>query len=408
VTGANGFIGQNLVKKLKSHNKTVIEVDTHNIAQVLEDFPVVSEIFHLGAISSTTETDFEKITATNQLLSCQLLKKAIELDIPFTYASSASVYGTTRVEYCEGYANPSNLYAISKHSFDLIVENLLKDNPELKIYGARYFNVYGPGEDHKGDQASPVHKFYQQAITTGEINVFKGSKNFNRDFIYVDDAVNMTMLLETFEPGIYNIGTGVARSFLDVAWKVAKFTGASIVEIPFPESLKGHYQEYTCSDNQKFNKEFGDIYPCYSLEDGIEKFLETKKKIGFTNGCFDVLHIGHINLLKELSKKCDRVIVGIDSDEKVKSMKGADRPFNNENDRKEMLESLRFVDEVRIFHSKQGLVDLVSEICPSLMMVGDDYKGKEVVGSEYAKKLKFFKKMPGYSTTTIMLGNRVK
>tara|TARA_B100000131_G_C18054607_1_gene587845 strand:- start:315 stop:722 length:408 start_codon:yes stop_codon:yes gene_type:complete len=124
--------------------------------------------------------------------------------------------------------------------------------------------------------------------------------------------------------------------------------------------------------------------------------------IGFTNGCFDILHIGHINLIKHLKNKCDLVIIGIDSDKRVKQSKGSDRPFNSQQDRKLMLESLRFVDRVHIFDSEQELSNLVQLIQPDIMIVGSDYKNKKVIGSEHAKRLEFFEKIDGYSTTKIL------
>tara|TARA_R110000787_G_scaffold255073_1_gene360393 strand:- start:1014 stop:1442 length:429 start_codon:yes stop_codon:yes gene_type:complete len=123
------------------------------------------------------------------------------------------------------------------------------------------------------------------------------------------------------------------------------------------------------------------------------------KKVGFTNGCFDILHIGHIKLFQHLKNKSDRVIIGIDSDRRVKELKGPDRPINNAQDRKLMLESLSFIDEVIIFDSEEDLETLVESVSPDLMVVGSDYRNKHVVGSQYAKKLEFFDKINGYSTT---------
>ena len=131
-------------------------------------------------------------------------------------------------------------------------------------------------------------------------------------------------------------------------------------------------------------------------------FGKKNNMVGFTNGCFDILHVGHINLIKYLKQNCDFVIIGIDSDNRVKKLKGNDRPFNCQQDRKTMLESLRFVDRVLIFDSEQELTDMVKSINPDLMIVGSDYKNKKVVGSEHAKKLHFFEKLDGYSTTKIL------
>jgi D-beta-D-heptose 7-phosphate kinase/D-beta-D-heptose 1-phosphate adenosyltransferase len=124
--------------------------------------------------------------------------------------------------------------------------------------------------------------------------------------------------------------------------------------------------------------------------------------IGFTNGCYDILHVGHLYLFQKLREKCDYVIIGIDSDYRVKHLKGPQRPINKQEDRKLMLESLIFIDEVRIFDSEESLTDLVKQISPDLMIVGADYRDKRVIGAEYAKRLEFFEKIDGYSTTKII------
>jgi rfaE bifunctional protein nucleotidyltransferase chain/domain len=123
---------------------------------------------------------------------------------------------------------------------------------------------------------------------------------------------------------------------------------------------------------------------------------------GFTNGCYDILHVGHLRLLQYLKNKCEYVVVGIDSDKRVKELKGPDRPFNNEKDRKYMLESLTFVDKVVIFNSESDLINLVLSESPDLMVIGNDYKNRHVVGSEHAKKIEFFEKIDGHSTTRIL------
>jgi len=124
------------------------------------------------------------------------------------------------------------------------------------------------------------------------------------------------------------------------------------------------------------------------------------KKI-FTNGCFDVIHRGHLELF-EYAKSLGYLYVGIDSDEKVRQAKGKDRPYNKLDDRIKMLESLRFIDEVRSFNDTQGLEDLIKEISPDILVIGSDWRGKKVVGEQYATKLQFFERINGYSTTNIL------
>ena len=119
----------------------------------------------------------------------------------------------------------------------------------------------------------------------------------------------------------------------------------------------------------------------------------------FTNGCFDILHRGHIELFKYCKSLGNKLIVGIDSDKRVKYLKGDSRPINNENDRKLMLESLIFIDEVVIFNNKLSLEILIKSLNPDIMVVGSDYRNKKVIGSEYSKKLLFFERINEYSTT---------
>ena len=124
------------------------------------------------------------------------------------------------------------------------------------------------------------------------------------------------------------------------------------------------------------------------------------KKI-FTNGCFDVIHRGHLELL-EHAKSLGYLYVGVDSDEKVRRDKGKDRPYNLLGNRIKMLQSLRFVDEVRSFNDTRGLEDLIRGISPDILIIGSDWQGKKVVGEQYAKELRFFERIPGYSTTKIL------
>jgi rfaE bifunctional protein nucleotidyltransferase chain/domain len=125
-------------------------------------------------------------------------------------------------------------------------------------------------------------------------------------------------------------------------------------------------------------------------------------KLVWTNGCFDVLHRGHFEMLKYAKSLGDIVMVGIDSDEKVKKDKGFDRPFNSAEDRKFALESIKYVDKVLIFKSKEHLERLIEMLEPDYMVIGSDWKGKEVVGERYCTELKFFDRIEGYSTTNIL------
>jgi rfaE bifunctional protein nucleotidyltransferase chain/domain len=126
------------------------------------------------------------------------------------------------------------------------------------------------------------------------------------------------------------------------------------------------------------------------------------ENIIWTNGCFDVLHRGHIELFKYAKSLGGKLFVGIDSDKKVQKDKGLRRPINSEEDRKAMLECIKFVDQVFVFNSQQGLEDLIKYIKPDSMVIGSDWRGKKVVGEQYTKKLVFFDRIEGYSTTNIL------
>lgn len=280
VTGAKGFIGSHLADSLANpilcDKKEGIDVWPPDEIDIIFNGFDLDAVYHLGAISSTTETNTEKIVENNLALSCQLLEKCIASDIPFLYASSASVYGMGKHGFSEdAIMDPLNYYAISKCSFDSFVLQKIKDNPNSKIVGLRYFNVYGSGEDHKGNQASPVHKFINQARHQRVIKVFEESEKYFRDFVHVDDVVKITLAakeVSKIDPGIYNVGTGVARSFMEVADVIAELTNSKVETIPFPKKLKGKYQSYTCSDNEKTMLRF----PCasrISLESGIKMVL---------------------------------------------------------------------------------------------------------------------------------------
>ena len=130
-----------------------------------------------------------------------------------------------------------------------------------------------------------------------------------------------------------------------------------------------------------------------------------KSKIGFINGCFDVLHIGHIRMFEFAKKKCDYLIVGIDSDTRIKHLKGPHRPINNQKDRHEFLLSLKHIDKVFLFETDTELTSLIKSINPDIMIVGSDYRDKTVIGAQHAKRLIFFDRIAGYSTSKIIEGS---
>ena len=250
ITGSKGFIGQNFLKYLLEHSKeeiiTVNEKDAWDWIALFKDWDKVSLILHQGAISDTTETDLDKLHRMNVWYSIELFEKAIQHQIPVKFASSASVYGKQ-----QGIINPLNYYAITKLQMDYYIQDHITEFSSVQSF--RYFNVYGDGEDHKGDQASPVHKFTKQIKDTGTLKLFKGSGNYWRDFVWVGDVVDI--VLNNNKPsGIYDLGTNNPVSFQTVGELVAEKYNGTIEYIPFPEHLKGKYQTYTCAQKEWDNK----------------------------------------------------------------------------------------------------------------------------------------------------------
>jgi len=295
VTGGAGFIGSNIVKGLNNKGiEDIIIVDSLKYSEKhlnlnklkfkdflskeeflnkLDSINNISIISHQGACSDTMETDGDFMMKNNYEFSKQLYdfcNRSNRKGIKFIYASSASVYGNGDNGFKEETSSeyPLNIYAYSKYLFDQYVRANSK-SARNQVVGLRYFNVYGPQENHKGKMASVFFHFYNQAKETGVIKVFEGSKNFLRDFVFVDDIVNINLHFHDNNiSGIFNCGTGECRSFYDVAIAVKEhFPGKEIKieEIPFPEKLKGKYQAYTQADLEnlrkigKYDKEMTDI-----------------------------------------------------------------------------------------------------------------------------------------------------
>jgi ADP-L-glycero-D-manno-heptose 6-epimerase len=279
VTGGFGLIGSNIIRNLNKRGKNNIFVvddltdgrkyknlvdcefdeyfDKDTFFEHAEKlWDKITAIYHEGAISSTTEWDGKKVMESNYFFSDKLLAKAMEHKIPFSYASSASVYGRTLHFTETGPLDPMNMYAYSKMLFDRKIEKLVNtewyQNSPYIIQGWRYFNAYGQGEDHKDGQASPITQFSKQARETGKIKVFEGSEKFKRDFVCAEDIALLKIeMLNRKVSGIFNAGTGNAISFMDIANMIARKVGAEIEIITFPEHLKGHYQEFTQANMDK-------------------------------------------------------------------------------------------------------------------------------------------------------------
>ena len=249
VTGYKGFIGSNLSLYLQAQGHDV--EGWEYVPNTIPDPSGYDWVIHIGANSSTTETDVDLIMEQNFEHSLRLLQACDMMGVNFQYASSASVYGPTTHFTENGPLQPQSAYAWTKYLFDRFVTQNLEQFQVL-VQGFRYFNVYGPGEEHKGNQASPVTKFTKQAKEDGVLQLFENSDSYKRDFVFVRDICKVhDKMLDVDKSGIFNVGTGRAVSFDTVANCIAKKYNVEINHIPMPDNLKGQYQEYTCANIEK-------------------------------------------------------------------------------------------------------------------------------------------------------------
>jgi ADP-L-glycero-D-manno-heptose 6-epimerase len=249
ITGNRGFIGSHAERFWR---KTDHEIVTYEWQEdQLPKIEGLDWVFHFGAISSTTEMDVAKVMRQNYDFSVWLYEECRRYEVDMQWSSSASVYGLG-LEFKEtSPVDPRSPYAWSKYLFEHYVE---KNPTHRRCQGFRYFNVHGENERHKGSQASPYYQFTLQAQLTGIIKVFEGSENFIRDFVPVDQVINTQFQFiqkDIQESGVWNIGTGTTKSFMQVAQEIANQYGALIERIPFPEHLAYSYQKYTCADLTK-------------------------------------------------------------------------------------------------------------------------------------------------------------
>ncbi len=306
VTGSAGFIGSNIIKSLNDVGiDNIIAVDefkkdtsapnladcnVHELVPLheLQEFLSSSEesgkkveaIFHEGACSDTTETDRDYIFGINYEYSIMLLVYCLRRKIPFIYASSAAVYGDNDV-FIEDpkYEKPLNLYAETKVLFDNHVRSVIQ-SAESQIVGLRYFNVYGPREQHKGYMASVAYRFRNQIHETGKANLFASGDGYaggdqRRDFVYVGDVVkvNLWFLGHPEISGIFNLGTGKSHTFNDVANAVIEHCGKGEIQyIPFDEKLSGHYQSFTQADITKL-REAGYVDSFLDVKNGVKEYM---------------------------------------------------------------------------------------------------------------------------------------
>jgi ADP-L-glycero-D-manno-heptose 6-epimerase len=310
ITGGAGFIGSALAWRLNQMGRTDIllvdrlgetekwrnlvglsfldYLDKDNFISRLEggSLPERPEaILHMGACSATTERDAGYLMENNYRYTARIARWwTANSSCRFIYASSAATYGDGSNGYNDDEdaldtLRPLNMYGYSKHLFDLLArrEGWLTD-----IVGLKYFNVYGPNENHKGDMRSVINKAYPDVRTRGVMRLFKSHREDyadgeqKRDFLYVKDAVEMTLyFLNPSAPGgIYNVGTGTARSWNDVADSLFSAAGVpkKVEYMPMPPELRGKYQYFTCASLDKL-RAAGCRHECMSLEDAIEEYV---------------------------------------------------------------------------------------------------------------------------------------
>ncbi len=309
VTGGAGFIGSNLIKGLNAAGSSdilvvddlsngkkfanLVDCEIQDYQDTEEFWPQlksgallprkISRIFHLGACTTTTEWDGRYLMHNNYAWSRDLLELAVAKRIPFIYASSAAVYGTG-TQFIEQRQNekPISAYGYSKSLFDQYARRHSREvYSHSQIAGLRYFNVYGPGEQHKGAMASMAWKLNAQLQESDKLELFQGSGGHadgeqRRDFIHVDDvvAVNLWLMEHKEVSGVFNLGTGTSRSFNELAGQVIAWHGRGEIEyIPLPDGLEESYQSFTQADMSAL-REAGYEKDFISLEDGMKRYLD--------------------------------------------------------------------------------------------------------------------------------------
>lgn len=316
VTGGAGFIGSNLVYELNQNGITEILVvdnlknpakflnlhgarfvdylDKQQFRKAIADNHIglskVDAIYHQGACSNTLEDDGVYMMDNNCEYSKEVLRYSIRMNAPLVYASTAAVYGLSGPgHFTPTLENekPLNVYGFSKLVFDNYLRNeIAHERVPITAVGLRYFNVYGPREQHKGRMASVMHHFTKQIKDTGKVRLFEGSGEFGngeqrRDFVFVRDLARLNMFFAGVGPytenagrkfrGITNAGTGESRTFNDVARALMAVHGETPIEyVPFPKDLEGRYQHFTEADLTAL-RELGCDLSFTRLEDGIRQ-----------------------------------------------------------------------------------------------------------------------------------------
>jgi len=291
VTGGLGFIGSNLIKKLNDTGQLdVISLDikNDNLANILywlyNYAKKIDFIIHFGAITDTTLDDDKRFKMYNLFSSIYIWNLCVENKIPLIYASSAATYGDGEFGFDDEEPifklNPLNLYGWSKQNFDLYVMKQKKYPPFW--YGLKFFNVYGYGEEHKGNMSSFILQAYKQIKKNNIVKLFKSYRDDildgeqKRDFIYINDLINVCLFFINNTPpnGIYNVGTGISRTYNDVVKAIFNTLNlnVNIKYIDMPQNIINKYQYYTEAKINKLRK-IGYYNNFYSIEQGIFEYI---------------------------------------------------------------------------------------------------------------------------------------
>ncbi|WP_428025955.1 ADP-glyceromanno-heptose 6-epimerase [Arcobacter sp.] len=252
--------------------------DKKLLKQIDEDYDF-DFIFHEAAISDTTASEQDLMIKTNVNAYEDLLKIAIKHNANMIYASSAATYGDAASPQTVGNENPGNVYGFSKLMMDNITYDYLKQDLDISIVGLRYFNVYGPREYYKNKTASTVIQFGHQILAGNTPKLFEGSDKILRDFIYIEDVIQANIKAATpKKSGVYNVGTGKARSFQDIADILQKELGTNLGTNYIPNPYIGQYQFHT-EANIEDTKIYLNYMPRYEMEDGIKDYISEIKRI---------------------------------------------------------------------------------------------------------------------------------
>ncbi len=263
-------------KNLIGFNGIVISGDIINPKDLkkLEEYDI-DYIFHEAAISDTTVLDQKIMIDTNVNAFKNLLDLAVRKNATVVYASSAATYGNSKI-FKFGFENPNNVYGFSK----LMMDNLAKEYyDKLKLTGLRYFNVYGPGEYFKNKTASMILQFGLQLLKGESAKLFEGSDKIKRDFVYVEDVIQANIkATKAAKNGVYNVGTGIARSFQEIVDILKKELNMNKKDTYIPNPYVRQYQFFTEADIEE-SKKYLDYNPKFSLEKGIKANIAYIKKI---------------------------------------------------------------------------------------------------------------------------------